>query len=320
MKDRYFISITTVHGTKHYSVRQIIKHLIGGLLLLVIAAFGVGYFYIDYLHSKGEQLEKEKSALHRQSQELAEELRALNLRLLEKKSQLETLGSKIDDLEAKLQLKEEFFKPPTDIKRLSPQDRALILDLVPSGSPVPKLTISAPFGWRKHPILKKRELHPGIDISGSGTIPIRATAYGIVSQARISRYGYGNVVRINHLFGFKTLYAHLRKIVVKKGDFIKKGDIIGYMGNSGLSTGQHLHYEVRYDSKPLNPYHFIKWSENDFYTIFKKERRVPWESLVKALTTIPSLKRPPSFRPKQESSESSSSTQTSTSMGRSKAK
>ena len=313
MKDRYFISITTIHGTRHYSVRQIIKYVIGAFFLLLVLVFLAGYFYIKFLDAKSQKLEhekrklaQEKTELERKSQSLADRIRALNLSLLQKKSELEGLSSKIDDLEAKLQLRDEFFQPATDIKNLSLEDKKFILTLVPSGNPVQKLSISAPFGWRKHPILKKKELHPGIDISGFGKIPVRATANGIVTQARISRYGYGNVVRIDHVFGFKTLYAHLRKISVKKGDFIKKGDIIGYMGNTGLSTGQHLHYEVRFDSKPLNPYRFIKWNENDFYTIFQKERRVPWESLVKALTTIPSLKRPQSSPSRPKSSESSS--------------
>ena len=320
MKDRYFISITTIHGTKHYSVRQIIKHIVGALLLLVVVTLAAGYFYIEFLSSKSEKLEKEKRALQHKSQELAKELRALNIRLLEKKGELENLSSKIDDLETKLELKVEFYALPADINSLSKEDEKLILTLVPSGNPVQKLTISAPFGWRKHPILKKREFHPGIDISGRGEIAVRATANGIVTQARKSRYGYGNVVRIDHVFGFKTLYAHLRKIEVEKGDFIKKGDIIGYMGNSGLSTGQHLHYEVRYDSKPLNPYHFINWNQKDFNTIFQKERRVPWESLVKAVTTIPSLRRLQSSPLEQKSSESSSSNQTSTSTEKSKAR
>ncbi len=306
MKDRYFISITTIHGTKHYSVRQIIKYVLVGFLALIAVTLVVGYLYIEFLNSKTRQLEEEKKNLHKKIKEL-------NLQLLAKKGELDSLSLKIDDLEEKLQLKYETFAQGAKIEDLGEDEKKILLDLIPSGSPVKKIVVSCNFGWRKHPISKKREFHAGIDLCDKGDVPIYATASGIVVQARKSKYGYGNVVRLAHIYGFTTLYAHLREISVKKGDFIKKGDIIGYMGSSGFSTGQHLHYEVRYDSKPLEPRNFMKWNSQNFYSIFEKERRVPWESLVKAVMVIPSLKRPQLSPSKQESLESSSSTQTSTS-------
>ena len=112
----------------------------------------------------------------------------------------------------------------------------------------------------------------------------KATADGIVEYAGFhKRSGYGNLLIIDHNFGFKTLFAHLHKIVVKNGDFVKKGQIIAYTGNTGLSNGPHLHYEIRYIGVVLNPLNFIKWNLKNYSYIFKKEKKVKWKAIIKAI-------------------------------------
>ncbi|QRN41735.1 MAG: peptidoglycan DD-metalloendopeptidase family protein [Neisseriaceae bacterium] len=113
--------------------------------------------------------------------------------------------------------------------------------------------ITSPFGYRTHPITKQRgSLHSGIDIAGVTGAPVKATADGIVTFAGTSG-GYGRTVKIKHGYGYSTAYAHLSKIQVRNNQTVKAGDIIGNVGNSGLSTGSHLHYEIRYNDEPINP-------------------------------------------------------------------
>lgn len=113
------------------------------------------------------------------------------------------------------------------------------------------------FGMRYHPILKRKRMHHGLDfLSNTGEIVI-APGDGVVTYIG-KRGGYGKVVRINHGFGYETLYAHLSKYKVKKGQKVKRGELIALSGNSGsLSTGPHLHYEVRHNGISLNPRNFI---------------------------------------------------------------
>lgn len=106
------------------------------------------------------------------------------------------------------------------------------------------IELSSPYGWRKHPIFNKYLFHNGVDISANPGTNVYATAQGRVVYILYSKYGYGNRVVIKHAYGFKTLYAHLSIIYVKKGQWIKKNQIIGLVGNTGLSTAPHLHYEI----------------------------------------------------------------------------
>ena len=94
-----------------------------------------------------------------------------------------------------------------------------------------------------------------MDFTGTVGTPIYATGNGVVIESKFDK-GYGRHVVIDHGFSYKTLYAHMDKILAKKGQKIKRGDVIGYLGNTGLSTGPHLHYEVRKNDKPIDPINF----------------------------------------------------------------
>ncbi len=112
--------------------------------------------------------------------------------------------------------------------------------------------ISARFGIRIHPITHKPEFHKGVDIANRVGTPVVASANGKVSFAGwIS--GYGKFIKIKHGYGYMTCYGHLSKMVVHEGQTVKKGQLIGYMGSTGLSTGSHLHYEVRTNNKQIDP-------------------------------------------------------------------
>lgn len=113
------------------------------------------------------------------------------------------------------------------------------------------------FGYRIHPIFKRRKFHAGIDFSAPKGTQIFSTGDGKVVKIENKRTGYGLNVTIDHGFGYKTLYAHMGSIKVKKGDKVKRGQIIGTVGNTGTSTAPHLHYEVIKDGKKVNPINYV---------------------------------------------------------------
>jgi len=117
--------------------------------------------------------------------------------------------------------------------------------------------ISGYYGMRMHPILKYRRMHDGIDFTAPSGTKIFAAGDGTVESIKLSRTGYGNVVVINHGFGYKTLYAHCKKIPVKEGQKVTRGTVIALVGNTGLSTGPHLHFEVQKNGKKINPINFF---------------------------------------------------------------
>lgn len=118
-------------------------------------------------------------------------------------------------------------------------------------------SISSPFGWRKHPIFGIKRFHTGIDLAGPNHATVRAADSGNVLYT--GWYGgYGKVVIISHGKGMATLYAHLSRTATTIGSNIAKGDIIGYEGTTGFSTGPHLHFEVRIDGKPNNPVQYLR--------------------------------------------------------------
>jgi len=112
------------------------------------------------------------------------------------------------------------------------------------------------WGWRIHPIYKIRKFHYGMDFTSPTGSEIYATGDGVVEEIESSHRGYGNKIILNHGFGYKTLYAHMNGFNVKQGQKVKRGDVIGFVGNTGLSTAPHLHYEVIHNNKVVNPINY----------------------------------------------------------------
>lgn len=131
--------------------------------------------------------------------------------------------------------------------------------------------ISDYFGTRKDPFTKERKVHQGIDFVGPRGTPVYATGKGEVVMAEFSFFGYGNVVLIDHGFGYKSRYAHLEKILVEPGQMITRGQIIGTLGNSGRSTGPHLHYEVLLRNNPVDPINYFNDMSQDEYEMMVKK-------------------------------------------------
>ena len=131
---------------------------------------------------------------------------------------------------------------------------------------------SSGYGWRKHPIDGSRKFHEGIDFSSGTGTPIYATGDGTVVKARRTSGGYGNMVVIDHGFGYQTLYGHMYTIGVLEGNNVKRGDIIGTVGSTGYSKGPHLHYEVHVNGHHVNPIdYFYEDLSPDDYVRMKEE-------------------------------------------------
>jgi hypothetical protein len=168
----------------------------------------------------------------------------------------EALG-KIDILSRQLALQSKSLDTIQDLAR----NQEKMLASMPSIKPVreDKLqksigTLSG-FGYRIHPVFKFKKFHSGLDFPARVGTPIQATGDGVVVETGWHQ-GYGNCVKISHGFGYETLYAHMNKITVRKGEKVKKGNRIGEVGDTGLSTAPHLHYEVHYKGNPVNPINF----------------------------------------------------------------
>jgi murein DD-endopeptidase MepM/ murein hydrolase activator NlpD len=146
-----------------------------------------------------------------------------------------------------------------DVVRLAKSKEKLIAS-IPAIMPINQkdLThaVTSGFGWRTHPIYKTQEFHPGMDFSAEQGTPIYATGDGVVERADAMAQGYGNHVVINHGFGYQTLYGHMSKIKTVLGKKVKRGELIGYVGSTGLSTAPHIHYEVIKNNEKINPINF----------------------------------------------------------------
>jgi murein DD-endopeptidase MepM/ murein hydrolase activator NlpD len=137
--------------------------------------------------------------------------------------------------------------------------KAQLLASIPAIQPISNKDLRhqpSGFGWRTHPIYKTPEFHPGMDFSAPQGTEIFATGDGVVERADASAQGYGNHVVINHGYGYETLYGHMSKMAVKVGQQVKRGQLIGYVGSTGLSTAPHVHYEVHKNDQIVNPINY----------------------------------------------------------------
>ncbi|MCX7954702.1 MAG: M23 family metallopeptidase [Bacteroidales bacterium] len=168
-----------------------------------------------------------------------------------------TTIKRTEELAKKIYIQTKSFDEIVEIAK----NKELWLRSIPAIIPIhskDQYKIVSHFGMRYDPIFKNLlEMHTGIDFSCSAGTPVYATGDGKVVIAEYNIQGYGNQVLIDHGFSYQTRYAHLSKIKVKPGQNVKRGEIIGFVGNTGKSIGPHLHYEVIKNGKPLNPIHFF---------------------------------------------------------------
>ena len=145
-----------------------------------------------------------------------------------------------------------------EIQRMA-LDKEVLISAIPSIQPINNEDLrrmASGYGWRTDPFTKTRRKHKGMDFSAPTGTPIYATSDGKVIRVDGRAPGYGKHIRIDHGFGYVTLYAHLSKFNVRRGQEVKRGDVIGFVGNTGRSVAPHLHYEIRKDGVAVNPINF----------------------------------------------------------------
>jgi murein DD-endopeptidase MepM/ murein hydrolase activator NlpD len=130
-------------------------------------------------------------------------------------------------------------------------------EVMPAGRPILKGWMSSFYGLRTDPFTGHKEHHEGVDFAGKMGSDIVSVASGVVTWAG-RRYGYGNLVEVNHGNGYTTRYGHAQKVLVKVGDTVKKGEVVALMGSTGRSTGPHVHFEVRFNGKVVDPMEYIR--------------------------------------------------------------
>lgn len=288
MKNKIVLTISDYEKTKSYSLSKLaVKAIFFALFILFFIALG-SIFYVFYLQDEIDSLTQDKqkyiNSLALQDEKLFDLGKNYSDYMEKKSEDTELLLAKLEELKSINDYENSTLKDEINQNILASfrvDKRNYSLQNIPSGTPLKDFKISSAFGFRKDPINYSTQFHKGLDFTTSNDKNIYATANGIVEFTQSNDVGqYGKSIKIAHSFGFKTAYAHLSEILVNEGDFIKKGDVIGIIGNSGRSTGRHLHYEVSYLNKNLDPINFVKWDINSYDKIFRNERRVGWEKLI----------------------------------------
>jgi murein DD-endopeptidase MepM/ murein hydrolase activator NlpD len=166
------------------------------------------------------------------------------------------LYEKVDKLRRKIYIES---KSQDELVKLA-ENKEKLYAAIPAIQPISNkqlMALASGFGLRTHPIYKVRKMHTGIDFAASIGTPIYATADGKITNVDVKFSGYGKLVEIDHGFGYRTRYAHMHGFAVKAGQSVRRGDLIGYVGNTGLSTAPHLHYEVLINGAQVDPVHYF---------------------------------------------------------------
>ena len=278
------ITITDLNGSRNFVLGDVIKRIALYIVLVFVLIGVLTTFYVRYLLETTNEARELMSDLQRQNSMINEAKQASQLELERLEGKISELGEQYG-VDLNTSLENATFVQDIEKIMLSVAETKALFDGIPNGDPTGgQGRISDHYGYRTHPVLHHKQMHAGLDFAMPIGTPIYATANGVVLSAGIQP-GYGHMVEIRHNFGFGTRYGHLNgKYLVKQGDFVRKGDIIAYSGNSGLSTGPHLHYEIRFISKALNPINFVNWKQENYKDIFQKEGQIQWQSLVKLLS------------------------------------
>jgi murein DD-endopeptidase MepM/ murein hydrolase activator NlpD len=291
------IALGILAGVVAFCTLAVFNHLAGDLL-------GLGYEQMSILSSENAMLKRQlldlsrkSTAVQRSVEGLAERGDELRLKVdlprIEGDRNAPPIGGSVqrpdfaslsqdagsvlsearkvmDRLEREVQLQQSSYKEIADKIQYN---KGLFAHL-PAIKPMHGYCVPNSFGMRIHPVLGVYRMHEGIDILNDVGTPVYATADGVVRFAGRTDGGYGTIVEITHGYGYTTLYAHLSKVLVRSGKTVHRGDVIAQSGRSGLVTGPHLHYEVRYNGVMQNPsdYFFNDIEASQYRTMLAKTK------------------------------------------------
>lgn len=294
MRHDFQITITDVRGARHYTLTQVMRR--AGLVCAALAllVFLGCLLVIQLLSARVDRMDERMAALHAENAAIE----ARNADLLAREDALRRqvdvrareLIALTDDLE-QLETLVGIETPPAlpiaeriSVASHTAFEKNLLLSSIPSGTPLDQSVVTSSYGMRDHPVVEGSRLHGGVDLRASIGTLVRATADGVVEFAGNNPgSGMGKMIKIVHNYGFSTIFAHLDEVDVEVGQYVTQGESIGRSGNTGLSEAPHLHYEVRYLERRLNPAPFMDWSFSDYRTVFEQEKRVQWQSLARTV-------------------------------------
>lgn len=295
LRNKLVVTLTTVRGSRQYTLNQVARVLVPAFLLMAVLSFFVSNALLVKTSDDLAVLEENHQALSDQYEsvlgtqqlyvseldQLSSTLESLQQENVRMGEQNASLDASLGNLESMLGLpsSQNFTPQRAEALKATAAQRLFLLHGIPNGVPIQATRISDRFGMRKNPVTGKRAMHEGIDFVAPRGTPVYATADGVVEFSG-HQSGFGRVVILQHNFGFRTYFAHLSKAEVKTGDLIAKGQLIGESGNSGRSTGPHLHYEIRRLYTAINPAPFLNWDLANFDSIFAKVDAVDWKSLI----------------------------------------
>ena len=285
------VSYEAVNGSFSKKIKRLIPHLVGSIFFgtLLVVAFS---YFID--SPKELALKREKQEILANYQYLNQELNEVkevlndlqyrddniyrtmfetepisaevrkagfggtdsykNLRSLDNEEIVANTTQRFDVISKQLYIQSKSFDEVADLSKRKEEMLTSIPAIIPIS--INSVVRIGNFGMRVHPIHRIWKLHEGMDFTARTGTKIHSTGDGVVELVKSSRRGYGNQIIVNHGFGYKTRYAHLSKYLVKVGDKIKRGQIIGLVGSTGQSTGPHLHYEVIKNNRAIDPINF----------------------------------------------------------------
>ncbi len=307
MKENINISVSTIRGTANFTLGKLSRGVLRSIAYVVVFALAVTVGVISSLKTevnffklKRQELEDHSLLVTAKLIELKVLKAELENDLQEREERLNTVADKLGDLEVMLGIEEVEpdvnLESRLDAASVTSTVRKQMLSMIPNGSPVKKARTSSRYGKRIHPVTKASKFHRGHDFAVNIGTPIYAPADGVVEVVRKSNKGSGNFLRLQHGYGFSSSYSHLQAFKVRSGDFVKRGDLIALSGNTGLSSGPHLHYEVRFVGRAFDPQPFINWGMDNFESLFTQVRGIKWESLIEKVELRVTNQRRPSSR------------------------
>ncbi|WP_321278962.1 M23 family metallopeptidase [Vibrio sp.] len=302
MSKKIIIQIPTKNGDQQFYFGRIsVVTVLASVIALPAVIGGAWYMNQQQRYDQGvlvkavAQLESEKNEITALYEEQLDTNHSLSQSLTDRNNQIQLLGKRVFDVESVLGLADEelmldennlALEERIDAAAIDSAVRATMFRLIPNDSPITYQRISSSYGSRINPISGKRHVHTGIDLTCKRGEEVLAPADGVVETVRPGNRGYGNYLTLRHSFGFMSSYAHLQHFKVKSGEFVSKGDVIAQCGNSGNSTGPHLHYEVRFLGRALNPQYLMDWTPENFNYVFEKEKKVKWGPLVQLIDDV----------------------------------
>ncbi len=237
------------------------------------------------LHATRAELEQRAAELEQQRAAAATEAERLRETVQRQSRALQGTTRKLEQLRAEIVSRPSASMPLGNewIANQSEAEKLYMLSALPSGAPILNPEITSHYGRRVHPVTGKRKKHAGIDFRAAIGTPVYATADGVVEWSGDHQSGLGTMVKLVHGYGFTTSYSHLSRTTVKTRQFVSRGTLIGYSGNSGLSSAPHLHYEVSHLYRQLDPEVFVNWSMDNYTELFARYPKIRWQQFAQSV-------------------------------------